>query len=74
MIIAKGSTKPIDIAVIMSNSAGIFQVQEGLLYKVLHSPLSAFVDIAVTTTPEDVPTDQRIVHSLKMEDRNLVPA
>jgi hypothetical protein len=74
VIIAKGSTKPIDIAVIMSNSAGIFQVQEGLLYKVLHSPLSAFVDIAVTTTPEDVPTDQRIVHSLKMEDRNLVPA
>jgi metal-dependent HD superfamily phosphatase/phosphodiesterase len=72
--IGKGESTPIDITIVMSNSAGIFQVQEGLLHKVLHSPMNGRVNIAVTTTPEDVPTDQRIVHSLKMTGRNLVPA
>jgi metal-dependent HD superfamily phosphatase/phosphodiesterase len=74
VVIAKGNTSPIDIAVLMSNSAGIFQVQEGLLHKLLHSPLSGMVNITVTTLPEDVPTDQRIVHRLRRTGKNLVPA
>jgi metal-dependent HD superfamily phosphatase/phosphodiesterase len=72
VIIGKGKTTPIDIGVLMSNSAGIFQVQEGLLHKLLHSPLSGMVNITVTTMPEDVPTDQRIVHRLRMTGMSLV--
>jgi hypothetical protein len=74
VIIAKGKTAPIDISVLMCNSAGIFQVQEGLLDKLLHSPLSGMVNITVTTMPEDVSTDQRIVHRLRMTGKNLVSA
>jgi metal-dependent HD superfamily phosphatase/phosphodiesterase len=74
VVISKGQNTPIDITVVMSNSAGIFQIQEGLLHKVLHSPMNGLINIAVTTTPEDIPTDQRIVHSLKMAGRTLVPA
>lgn len=72
VIIGKGTTAPIDIGVLMSNSAGIYQVQEGLLHKLLHSPLSGMVNITVTTMPEDAPTDQRIVHRLRMAGKNLV--
>jgi metal-dependent HD superfamily phosphatase/phosphodiesterase len=72
--ISKGVEMPIDITIVMSNSAGIFQVQEGLLHKVLHSPMNGLVNIAVSTTPEDVPTDRRIVHCLKMTNSHLVPA
>jgi metal-dependent HD superfamily phosphatase/phosphodiesterase len=72
VIIGKGKTTPIDIGVLMSNSAGIFQVQEGLLHKLLRSPLSGMVNITVTTMPEDVPTDQRIVHRLRMMGKDLV--
>jgi metal-dependent HD superfamily phosphatase/phosphodiesterase len=74
VVIGKGRDMPIDIAVVMTNSAGIFQVQEGLLHKVLHSPMNGWVNIDVTTTPHNVPTDQRIVHSLKMANSHLVPA
>jgi metal-dependent HD superfamily phosphatase/phosphodiesterase len=74
VVISKGKDTPIDITIVMSNSAGIFQVQECLLHKVLHSPMNGLVNIAVATTPEDVPTDQRIVHCLKMTGRQLVPA
>ena len=70
VIIARGEETPVEINVLMSNSAGIFQVQETLGEKVLKGPLSGQIAIVATTHPEEVPTDTRIVHRIKIGGRD----
>jgi len=66
VFIARGTERPIAITIQMSNSAGVFQVQETLAEKVLGGPLRDYISVVATTLPEDVPTDARIVHSISL--------
>jgi len=71
--ITKGEEKPIRILIKMSNSAGIFQVQETLVPKIIRSPLEDYVEIIAYTEPLGSTSDQRIVHRLIIKDGKLVP-
>ena len=70
--IAKGAEKPIEIRIEMSNSAGIFQVQETLVPKLTGSPLEDHVDIIAITMPEGG-EDSRIVQKLIIKGGKLAP-
>jgi metal-dependent HD superfamily phosphatase/phosphodiesterase len=59
--IAKGKTKPIEIHVKMSNSAGIYQVQETLASKVARSPLRNYIEIVADLLPSKAQPEQRIL-------------
>ncbi|MCJ7666726.1 MAG: HD domain-containing protein [Anaerolineae bacterium] len=72
VLITKGMEYPVEIVVLMCNSAGIFQVQETLTDKILHSPLAGHVTVRATTQPEDRPIDARIVHSISLKGRHFV--
>ena len=64
--ILKGKTKLIEIHVTMSNSAGIYQVQETLGNKVAKSPLRDDIEIVTDLVPSktpDIPVQDRIVFS-----------
>jgi metal-dependent HD superfamily phosphatase/phosphodiesterase len=51
--IQKGETCPVEICVTMSNSAGIFQVEQTLTTKVLNTPLRDLVTVTAVVRPED---------------------
>jgi len=72
VMIARGEEYPVEVVVLMCNSAGIFQVQETLTDKILHSPLAGHVTVRATTQPEDRPIDTRIVHSISLKGRDFV--
>jgi len=74
VMIAKGQEVPVEIIVAMSNSAGIFQVQETLTEKVINGPLHDFITVRATTQPEDSPVDARIVYSISLKGRHFIPA
>jgi metal-dependent HD superfamily phosphatase/phosphodiesterase len=74
VMIAKGQEVPIEIIVSMSNSAGIFQVQETLTEKVINGPLHDYIAVRATTQPEDSLVDARIVHSISLKGRHFIPA
>lgn len=59
--IRKGKEKLIEIHVNMSNSAGIYQVQETLAKKVAQSPLREYVEIVSDLTPSKVPPEMRVL-------------
>jgi hypothetical protein len=51
----------------MSNSAGIFQVQETLGKKVVGSPLGDYINITAFTAPEELPSDKRIIQRIYLQ-------
>jgi metal-dependent HD superfamily phosphatase/phosphodiesterase len=59
--IAKGKTMPIEIHVKMSNSAGIYQLQETLGNKVAKSPLRDYIEIVAELVPSKAPPELRIL-------------
>ncbi len=59
--IGKGKTKPIEIHVKMSNSAGIYQVQETLASKVARSPLRNHIEIVADLLPSKAQPEQHIL-------------
>jgi metal-dependent HD superfamily phosphatase/phosphodiesterase len=64
--ILKGSTKLIEIHVTMSNSAGIYQVQETLGNKVAKSPLKDDIEIVTDLVPsknQEMPIQDRMIFS-----------
>ncbi|MCR4432497.1 MAG: phosphohydrolase [Caldiserica bacterium] len=67
VLIAEGQEKPIEIMIQMSNSAGIFQVQETLGKKVVTSPLKDYVSVIAFTAPEELPSDERIIQRIYLE-------
>jgi hypothetical protein len=69
--IRRGKRTAVDIEVVMSNSAGIFQVQETLVRKLLKTPLKNHVTVRACTTPADKLIDQRIVHCVALQDGYL---
>jgi metal-dependent HD superfamily phosphatase/phosphodiesterase len=66
--IGKGKTKPLEIHVTMSNSAGIYQVQETLGKKVAASPLRDYVEIAADLVPSKSVPEQRILDRIVFSD------
>ena len=71
--IVKGYEKPIKILVEMSNSAGVFQVQETLGPKIKDSPLEEYIEIEAYTRPPGHTVDQRIVHRIVISEGKLKP-
>jgi metal-dependent HD superfamily phosphatase/phosphodiesterase len=66
--IHKGKTKLIEIHVNMSNSAGIYQVQETLANKVARSPLRDYVEIVADLIPLKAPPEMRIRDRIVFSD------
>lgn len=66
--IHKGKTKLIEIHVNMSNSAGIYQVQETLGNKVAKSPLRDYIEIVADLTPSKAPPELRILDRIVFSD------
>lgn len=71
--ISKGKEKPVSIIVQMSNSAGIFQVQETLADKIHQARLDGYIDLVATTLPIESDKDKRIIFSIKMAGKSFKP-
>ncbi len=72
--IRKGDTMPVEIEVLMSNSAGIFQVEQTLIRKLLVTPLNAYVTVKASTINPGDTCDKRILHSVQLRDGRLTPS
>ncbi len=72
VLILKGEEKPIEIVIEMSNSSGIFQVQEILGKKIIGGPLEELISLKATVTPSEVDYDKRIVRAITLKGRNFV--
>jgi metal-dependent HD superfamily phosphatase/phosphodiesterase len=62
--IRSGAATPIEIIVSLSNSAGIFQVEEILARKLIVTPLKDYVTIRASAASDYPEVDQRIIHSV----------
>jgi uncharacterized protein len=69
--IARGADKPVEIRVMMINSAGLFQVEDTLAKKVINTPLSRYVDL-LAYTDESRDNDERVVKKVKLEGREFI--
>ncbi|HDI86525.1 MAG TPA: HD domain-containing protein [Candidatus Korarchaeota archaeon] len=70
--IGRGKQRPVRITVQMSNSAGIFQVQETVGEKIAHSPLRDHVELVAVSRPLGGDKDDRILQRLILTDRKWV--
>lgn len=66
--IHRGKTKLIEILVNMSNSAGIYQVQETLGNKVAKSPLRDHVEIVAVLQPARTPPEMKVLDRIVFSD------
>ncbi len=66
--ITKGKNKLIEITVHMSNSAGIYQVQETLGNKVAKSPLRDYIEIVALLQPSKKPTELQLLDRIVFSD------
>ena len=71
--IRKGKDKPVELCISMSNSAGIYQVQEILAPKVRAGPLSGYVEVIAVTDACAGEYEHRIVGGIRMEGAKFVP-
>jgi uncharacterized protein len=70
--IQKGIDKPVSITINMTNSAGIYQVQEILYKKLVSGNAGKYIEITAQTTPEQPSTDERIIHKIAVEKDKFV--
>ena len=68
--IARGADKPVEIRVMMINSAGLFQVEDTLAKKVINTPLAKYVDL-LAYTDETRDSDERVVKKVKLAGREF---
>lgn len=68
VLIGPGEEYPVEITVVMNNSAGIFQIDETLTRKVVKSPLANYITVTAVTQPEDDTLDMRIIQRLCLTD------
>jgi len=66
--IRKGKNKLIEIMVHMSNSAGIYQVQETLGNKVSKSPLKDHIEIVALLQPSKIPSELSVLDRIVFSD------
>jgi metal-dependent HD superfamily phosphatase/phosphodiesterase len=62
--IQRGATRPIEIVVALSNSAGIFQVDQIFARKLIATPLAGYVTIRAVAAADYPVSDQRIIRSV----------
>ncbi len=72
VLILHGKEKPIELVVEMSNSAGIFQIEEILGKKIIGGPLEKYISLRAVLVPGDADYDKRIVHAITLKGRNFV--
>ena len=65
--ITKGTDCPIGIHIRMSNSAGIFQIQETLFKKIIGGPLEPYIEVIAESKPDEPTLDERIVHRVILQ-------
>lgn len=65
--IAASEQYPVEITVVMNNSAGIFQIEETLTRKVVRGPLARHVTVTAVTRPPGG-NDARIIERLYLRD------
>jgi len=70
--ITKGREKPIGIRINMTNSAGVFQVEEILYKKLVASVAGKYVEITAQTVPEKSSIDERIIYKITVEEDKFV--
>lgn len=70
--IAKGKDKPISITINMTNSAGVFQVEEILYKKLTAGVASDFIEVCAQTVPEKQSIDERIIYKITVEKDKFV--
>ena len=56
----------------MTNSAGVFQVEEILYKKLTAGVAGKFIEISAQTVPEKQSIDERIVHKITVEKDKFV--
>jgi len=56
----------------MTNSAGVFQVEEILYKKLVAGVASKYIEIAAQTVPEKASIDERIVYKITVEENKFV--
>ncbi len=66
--IAAGKNHPVEITVVMNNSAGIFQIEDTLTKKVVKGPLAKWITVTAVTRPADSPHDARIIERLTLKN------
>ncbi len=66
--ITQGKDTPVEICVLMNNSAGIFQVEETLTRKVVKSPIRDYVSV-IAHTNDETDSDQRIISRVRLDAR-----
>ena len=69
--IISGEERPVEIRIMMSNSAGIYQVQEILGRKVTVGPLKDYVDVIALVEPGD--GEERILEGVTMRSGKCFP-
>lgn len=69
--IGPGEHRPVEVEILMSNSAGIFQVEEILVRKLLLTPLKPYVTVIASTIPQEGSQERRILHRLTLEGERL---
>jgi len=69
VVIERGRDKPVLISVTMNNSGGIFQVEEVLAPKVIHTPLRQYVELRATTREEG---DEQILRRVRLDGDHFV--
>ncbi|MCS6849378.1 MAG: phosphohydrolase [Anaerolineae bacterium] len=70
---SNGSKMPVEIEVRMSNSAGIFQVEETLVKKINATPLRHYVMVHVTSINPEQHFEKRILSNAMLENGRLKP-
>ena len=65
--ITRGEECPVRIYTKMSNSAGIFQIQETLFKKIIGGPLEPYMEVVAESKPDEPTLDQRIVHRVTVK-------
>jgi uncharacterized protein len=66
--IERGRDFPVEITVVMNNSAGVFQIEETLTRKVVRGPLAKWITVIAVTQPANSPNDARIIERLTLRN------
>lgn len=72
VLILRGKDKPIEIVVEMTNSSGIFQVEEILGEKIIGGPLEELISLQANLVPGEVNYDKRIVRAITLKGSRFV--
>jgi len=72
VLILRGKEKPIEIIVEMTNSSGIFQVEEILGEKIIGGPLEELISLRAKLVPGETNYDKRIVRAITLKGRKFV--